>query len=69
MSHIPGYYGDLRLKHSATGADIVKAHRTLALEYHLDKNLGREADVTNQFQKVQIAYETLIDPVRRGEHD
>lgn len=66
-------YGILELQdktYEAGEQDISKAYKKLALRYHPDK-LGdkiTEADKT-MWLKVQEAYETLMDPVKRRKYD
>jgi DnaJ-class molecular chaperone len=64
MSH----YQILGIPETATDAEIKKAYRKLALQYHPDKNEGnREAEET--FKKVADAYSTLSDPGKRKKYD
>ena len=58
------YYSILGVSKSATPEDIKKAYRKLASIHHPDK--GGD---TSTFQKIQAAYETLSDPVKRQHYD
>ena len=58
------YYSTLGVEKTATQEEIKKAYRKLASQHHPDK--GGD---TAQFQKIQVAYETLGDPNKRAEHD
>lgn len=46
---------------------IRKAFRRLAFQHHPDRNPGREAEASKVFQRVQAAYERLIDPARAAD--
>lgn len=57
------HYDVLNIKKSASDAEVKKAYRKLAVEYHPDKvsNLGEEYQkaAKEKFQKVQEAYEQI----------
>jgi DnaJ-class molecular chaperone len=59
-------YDILEIKHNATENEIKKAYRRLALLYHPDKNLN--SNTHEKFQKIQYAYEILIDAKTRIEY-
>jgi len=61
------FYKTLGVNKSATQADIKKAYRKLALEYHPDKNKTKEAE--QKFKEVSKAYEVLSDPQKRKTYD
>ena len=58
------YYDTLGVTKDASPDEIKKAYRKLASKHHPDK--GGD---TKQFQDVQVAYETLSDPVKKSEYD
>jgi len=58
------YYNTLGVEKTAAQDEIKKAYRKLASQHHPDK--GGD---TAQFQKIQVAYETLSDPNKRAEYD
>ena len=57
-------YQELELSQDCTSEQIKNQYRILAQRHHPDK--GGDAD---RFQKIKLAYEVLIDPVRRQEYD
>ena len=61
------YYQILGLTKSATADEIKKAYRKLALQYHPDKNKGKESE--EKFKEVTKAYEVLSDPSKRQTYD
>jgi DnaJ-class molecular chaperone len=61
------HYTALGLASSATLADIKKAFRQKASQYHPDRNT--DANAPAQFRAVQEAYEVLSDDARRLAYD
>ncbi|KAF5299567.1 hypothetical protein FQR65_LT09372 [Abscondita terminalis] len=72
--HVPpnkmvNYYKILEVTRNATAADVKKAYRKLALQWHPDKNL-RNVDVANKkFREISEAYEVLSDNLKRSLYD
>jgi molecular chaperone DnaJ len=62
------YYNVLGVPRDATSDDIKKAYRRLALETHPDRNSGNPK-AAERFKQVTEAYEILMDPQKRSEHD
>jgi molecular chaperone DnaJ len=62
------YYDILGINKNATAADIKKAYRKKALEYHPDKNQG-DAKAEAMFKKAAEAYEVLGDPNKKSRYD
>jgi molecular chaperone DnaJ len=61
------FYRLLGVERDASEADIKKAYRKLAMEWHPDKN--RTADAEGRFKEITEAYEVLRDPQKRAAYD
>src|SRR5260221_2424760 len=61
------FYKILGVSKSATPQEIKTAYRKLALQYHPDKNKGKEAE--EKFKEVTKAYEVLSDTQKRQTYD
>jgi curved DNA-binding protein CbpA len=61
------YYQILQITPIATFADVHKAYRTLAMQFHPDRNATPEAGAT--MAAINEAYAVLSDPARRREYD
>ena len=61
------YYQALGVNKSASADEIKKAYRKLALQYHPDRNKGKDAE--GKFKEVTKAYEVLSDPQKRQTYD
>ncbi|XP_016980031.1 dnaJ homolog subfamily B member 4-like [Drosophila rhopaloa] len=61
------HYMILGLAPSATGEDIVKAYRRMAIIYHPDKNGHPQTE--EYFKKIKLAFEVLSDEDRRAKYD
>lgn len=61
------YYEVLGVEKSASAADIKKAYRKLALQFHPDKN--KAADAEEKFKEINQAYEILSDEQKRKSYD
>ena len=53
----------------AEEAELKKAYRKLALEWHPDKNTHRHDEAEAKFKEIRGAYETLSDPNERAWYD
>ena len=61
------FYALLGVTREATEAEIKKAYRKLAMEYHPDRNPAPEAEA--RFKEITEAYEVLRDPQKRSAYD
>ncbi len=61
------YYASLGVARSASVAEIRKAYRRLARQYHPDVN--KKAGAENKFKEIAEAYEVLSDPQKRKRYD
>src|SRR3954469_24526348 len=62
------HYQTLGVPKNAPQADIKKAYRKLARQYHPDRNPGDES-AESRFKEISVAYETLSDPEKRKQYD
>ncbi|MFC1903964.1 DnaJ domain-containing protein [Chloroflexota bacterium] len=63
------YYQILGVPKVATGAQIKKAYRKLAMQYHPDRNQGKEAWANEKFKEINEAFSVLGDPQKRKQYD
>jgi molecular chaperone DnaJ len=62
------YYDVLGVPRNASEADIKKAYRRLAMEYHPDRN-GGNPQAEEKFKEAAEAYDVLRDPEKRRRYD
>ena len=62
------FYDILGISRDASAAEIKKAYRKKAIEYHPDKNPG-DAEAEAMFKKAAEAYEVLSDPNKKARYD
>src|SRR5438270_2479848 len=62
------YYAALGVSKTATQAEIKKAYRKLARQFHPDANKG-DAAAEEKFKEISEAYDVLSDATKRKEYD
>jgi molecular chaperone DnaJ len=68
MAAAQDFYAVLGVPRDAGEADIKKAYRKLAMEYHPDRNNGDKA-AEEKFKQITEAYEVLRDAEKRAAYD
>jgi len=63
------YYRILDVPRNASDAEIKKAYRKLAMQYHPDRNPGKEKWANEKFKEINEAYGALGDPQKRNQYD
>lgn len=63
------YYQILGVDRSAIEEDIKKAYRKLAMQYHPDRNPGKEQWANEKFKEINEAFSVLGDPQKRKQYD
>jgi len=62
------YYEILSVERNASGDEIKRAYRRLAMKYHPDRNPGDE-EAEKKFKEAAEAYEVLTDEEKRARYD
>lgn len=63
------YYSVLGVPRNASDEEIKKAYRKLAMQYHPDRNPGKEKWANEKFKEINEAYGVLGDPQKRRQYD
>jgi len=63
------YYQILGVPRSAPDREIKRAYRKLAMQYHPDRNRGKEKWANEKFKEINEAYGVLGDPEKRRQYD
>jgi curved DNA-binding protein len=63
------YYQILGVPRGASDAELKKAYRKLAMQYHPDRNPGKEKWANEKFKKINEAYGVLGDLEKRKQYD
>ncbi len=63
------YYSTLGVPRSASDDDIKKAYRKLAMQFHPDRNPGKEKWANEKFKEINEAFSVLGDPEKRRQYD
>jgi len=62
------YYAILGVERDSDEAELKKAYRKMAMQYHPDRN-GGDAEAEARFKEITEAYEVLRDPDKRAVYD
>jgi molecular chaperone DnaJ len=63
------YYDILGVTRNASGEEIKRAYRRLAMKYHPDRNGDNKAEAETKFKECAEAYEVLSDDAKRRRYD
>lgn len=63
------YYDVLGVPRNATEDELKKAYRKLAMQYHPDRNPGKEKWANDKFKQINEAFSVLGDPEKRKRYD
>jgi len=63
------YYSILGVPRGASDDEVKKAYRKLAMQYHPDRNPGKEGWANEKFKEINEAYAVLGNPEKRGQYD
>jgi DnaJ-class molecular chaperone len=63
------YYQILGVSRNATEEQIKKAYRKLAMQYHPDRNPGKEKWANEKFKEINESFGVLGDPQKRKQYD
>lgn len=69
MVQFDDYYKILGVSRDASDAEIKKAYRKLAREFHPDRNPNNKTEAENKFKKINEAHEVLSDHDKRAQYD
>lgn len=69
MSTKRDYYEVLGVNKDASGEELKKSYRKLAMKYHPDRNAGGEKESEAKFKEINEAYEVLSDQEKRRMYD
>ena len=63
------YYQILGLDKTASADQVKKTYRKLAMQYHPDRNQGREEWANEKFKDINESFSILSDPEKRSQYD
>ncbi|CAI0471482.1 unnamed protein product [Linum tenue] len=69
MSKRKDWYKILGISKTASIAEIKRAYKKLALQWHPDKNVENREEAENKFREIAAAYEVLGDDEKRARFD
>lgn len=68
MGEIKDYYNILNVSRNANDQDLRKAYRSLAIQWHPDKN-NQNPEAEARFKQISEAYDVLSNPRKRKIYD
>jgi len=63
------YYQTLGVQRGSSDEEIKKAYRKMAMQYHPDRNQGKEQWANEKFKEINEAYGVLGDPKKKKQYD
>nr|XP_043631316.1 dnaJ protein P58IPK homolog [Erigeron canadensis] len=69
LSQRKDWYKILGISKTASIAEIKRAYKKLALQWHPDKNVDNREEAENKFREIAAAYEVLGDDDKRSKYD
>lgn len=69
MSKKRDYYEVLGIERNASGEEIKRSYRKLALKFHPDNYKGDKKEAETKFKELAEAYEVLSEPTKRQQYD
>ena len=69
MAAKPDYYDILGISKGASAAELKKAYRKQALEWHPDKHKDNKEAAERRFKEINEAYQILSDSQKRQAYD
>ncbi|KAG2603616.1 hypothetical protein PVAP13_5KG781800 [Panicum virgatum] len=69
LSKRKDWYKFLGISKTASAAEIKRAYKKLALQWHPDKNVDNREEAENMFREIAAAYEVLGDEDKRVRYD
>jgi molecular chaperone DnaJ len=69
MSQKRDYYEVLGIARNASGDEIKRAYRKLALKFHPDNYKGDKKEAETKFKELAESYEVLSEPAKRQQYD